>query len=166
MTRDFRPRANAHAIGLLQATVGRERLQGRLAIVPDALLERTAQLGLMGLAHEVVALMVERGVQEEALVLESEMPVGLPHVALAQRNELLAFGESADGDRPFFQSDWHSDIEGGRGLWPWTGSDPMRSEGRAAGPLKDTEILAKIPNPLQIAIFFGALACTKVQTTV
>ncbi len=79
----------------------------RLAVAPDALLERPAQLGLVGLAHEVAALVVEGGVQEEALVREPEGLAGLAHAALAQGDELLAFRESADGDRPFFESNWH-----------------------------------------------------------
>ena len=48
-------------------------MQRRLAVAPHALLERAAQLRLVGLAHEVVALVVEGGVQEEALVLEPEV---------------------------------------------------------------------------------------------
>jgi hypothetical protein len=70
----------------------------------------------VGLAHEVVALVVEGGVEEEALVLQLEVPVGLPDAALTQRDELLAFGERADGDRPFLQSNWHGKCEGTRVL--------------------------------------------------
>ena len=85
----------------------------RLAVAPDALLERAAQLGLVGLAHEVVALVVERGVQEEALVGEPERLAGLAQDALAERQQLLAFREGADGDGPFFESNWHGVRTGG-----------------------------------------------------
>ena len=73
---DFGPGADAHAVGLLSGAPDAERVQRRLAVAPDALLERAAQLGLVGLAHEIAALMVERGVQEEALV--GELRSGLP----------------------------------------------------------------------------------------
>ena len=66
-----------------------------------------AQLGLVRLADEVVALVVERGVEEEAVVLELEVLVLLADAALAQREELLALGESAHGDGPFLESNWH-----------------------------------------------------------
>ena len=61
----------------------------------------------MGLAHEVGALVVERRVQEEALVLELEVLVGLANAALAERQELLAFGERPHGHGPFFKSNRH-----------------------------------------------------------
>ena len=82
-------------------------MQRRLAIAPDALLERAAQLGLVGFAHELAGLMVEGGVEEEALMGEPERLAGLADAALAQGYQLLAFGEGADGDRPFFESNWH-----------------------------------------------------------
>ena len=84
-------------------------MQRRLAVAPDALLERAAQLGLVGLAHEIARLVVERGVQEEALVGEPERLAGLAQDALAEREQLLAFREGADGDSPFFESNWHED---------------------------------------------------------
>ena len=52
-------------------------------------------------------LVIEGGVEEEALVGEPEGLAGLADAALAQGYQLLAFGESADGDRPFFESNWH-----------------------------------------------------------
>ncbi len=82
-------------------------MQRRLAFAPDALLERAAQLGLVGLAHEVARLVVEGGVQEEALVGELEGLAGLTDAALAKCYELLAFRQGADGDSPFFESNWH-----------------------------------------------------------
>ena len=82
-------------------------MKRRLAVAPDALLERAAQLGLVGLAHEVTRLVVEGGVQEEALVGEPEGLVRLRGHALAEGEELLAFRERADGDSPFFESNWH-----------------------------------------------------------
>ena len=84
-------------------------MQRRLAVAPDALLERAAQLGLVGLAHEIAGLVVEGGVQEEALVGEPEGLVRLADAALAEGDELLAFREGADGDSPFFESNWHSE---------------------------------------------------------
>ena len=103
---DFGPGADAHAVGLLDAAGG-ERVQRRLAVAPDALLERAAQLGLMGFAHEIARLVIEGGVQEEALVGEPERLSGFADAALAEGYQLLAFGEGADGDRPFFESNWH-----------------------------------------------------------
>ncbi len=84
-------------------------MQRRLAVAPDALLERAAQLGLVGLAHEIAALVVERGVQEKTLVGKPERLAGLAQDALAERQQLLAFREGADGDSPFFESNWHGD---------------------------------------------------------
>src|ERR1044072_2623742 len=62
---------------------------------------------MMGLAHEVVVLVIEGRVEEEALVLELEVLVLLADSALAQGQELLALGESADRDGPFLECDWH-----------------------------------------------------------
>jgi len=89
----------------------------RLAVAPDALLERTPHLGLVRLADEVVALVVERRVQEEAVVVEREVLARLTDAALAERHELLALGECAHRDGPFLEGDWH------RGEW-------SRREGR------------------------------------
>ena len=61
----------------------------------------------MGFAHKLARLVVEGGVEEETLVGEPERLAGFADSALAQGYELLAFGESADGDRPFFESNWH-----------------------------------------------------------
>ena len=82
---DFRPGADAHAVGLLHGRARDERVQRRLAVAPDALLERAAQLGLVGLAHQIARLVVEGGVQEEALVGELERLVGPRESALAER---------------------------------------------------------------------------------
>ena len=136
MARDFGPRADADPVGLLQPSVGRKRLQGRLAVVPDALLEGPTQLRLVRFAYQVVALVVEGRVQEEALVLQPKVPVGLADAALAQGDELLAFGESADGDRPFLQSDWHSDIEGGTRPEALDGVRPVARRDERPVPLK------------------------------
>ena len=61
----------------------------------------------MGFAHEVGALVVERRVQEESVVLELEVLVGLADAALAKGQELLAFGESPHGYGPLFESNRH-----------------------------------------------------------
>ena len=104
---DLGPGADAHAVGLRDPAVHRQRARRRLAVGPDALLERAAQLGLVRLAHEVVALVVERRVQEEAVVLEREVLVRLADAALAEGEQLLALGECAHGDGPFLESDRH-----------------------------------------------------------
>src|SRR4051794_21107682 len=109
--RDLRPRADAHAVGLMDAAVLRQRMRRRLALGPHALLEGAAELRLVGLAHQVTALVVERRVEEEALVLHLEVLVGLADTALAERDELLALGERAHGDSPFLESDWHRSVE-------------------------------------------------------
>jgi hypothetical protein len=59
------------------------------------------------LAHEVDPLMVERGVEEEALVLELEVLLGLPDPPLAEGDQLLALGQGAHGHSPFFERNWH-----------------------------------------------------------
>jgi hypothetical protein len=79
----------------------------RLTVGPDALLERAAQLGAVGLAHEVAALMIEGRVEEEALVLDIEVLVRLADATLAERDKLLAFGERTDRYRPFFECNRH-----------------------------------------------------------
>ncbi len=61
----------------------------------------------MGLAHQVARLVVEGRVEEEALVGEPEGLAGLADAALAEGDQLLAFRQSADGDSPFFESNWH-----------------------------------------------------------
>ena len=80
---------------------------GRLGVGPYALFEGAPELRLVRRADDVVALMFERWEEEEPLVLELELLVLFADTALAQRDELLALGERADGDRPFLESDWH-----------------------------------------------------------
>ena len=104
------PGADAHAVGLLDPAVQRPGVGRGLAVGPDTLLERAAQLGLVGLAHEVDALVIEGRVEEEPLVLELEVALGLADSALAQGHELLALGERAHGDSPFFKSDRHRKV--------------------------------------------------------
>ncbi len=101
------PGADAHAIGLGDAAVAQKRPRGRLLVGPDALLEGAAKLGVMRLANEVVALVVERGVEEEALVLNLEVLVLLADPALAKRYELLALRQGAHRDGPLFESNRH-----------------------------------------------------------
>jgi len=105
---DLGPGADADAVRLRDAAVARQRVGGRLGIGPHALLESAAQLGLVRGAHDVVALMLERRIQEESLVVELEVLVVLADAALAQGDELLALGERADGDRPFLESSRHN----------------------------------------------------------
>ena len=56
--------------------------------------------GMLRLAHEVVPLVVERGVEEEVVVLDLEMLVLFADAALAQGQKLLALGERAHSDSP------------------------------------------------------------------
>ncbi len=51
--------------------------------------------------------MVERGVQKEAVMLQLEVLLRLADSAFAERQQLLALSERADGDRPFFESNRH-----------------------------------------------------------
>jgi hypothetical protein len=46
----------------------------------------------MGFTYQVGALVVERGVQEEALVLQVEVPTGLADAALTEGEQLLTLG--------------------------------------------------------------------------
>jgi hypothetical protein len=63
----------------------------------------------VGLADQVVALVVERRVQEEAVVIELEVLVRLADTALAQRDQLLSLGKRADGDRPLLERNRHKE---------------------------------------------------------
>src|SRR5947209_16729617 len=105
---DLRPGADPDAVGLGDPTVTCERFGGRLSLGPDPLLERAGELGLVGLAHQVVALVVEGRIQKEPVVLDPEVLVALADAALAERDELLTLGERADGYRPFFESNRHT----------------------------------------------------------
>jgi hypothetical protein len=62
---------------------------------------------VVGLSDEVVTLVIEGGVEEEALVLELKMLVFLADSALAEGQQLLALGKRPYGDGPFFERDWH-----------------------------------------------------------
>ena len=66
---------------------------------------------MVGLAHEVVPLVIEGRVEEEPLVLELEVLVLLADAALAEGDELLALGECAHRDGPFFESDRHCESD-------------------------------------------------------
>src|SRR3954454_6602269 len=105
--RDLGPRPNADAIGLRDPAVARERLGGRLGVGPHALLEGAPQLGLVRGANDVVALVLEGRVEEEAVVLDLEVLALFADAALAQGDELFALGEGTDGNRPFLESNWH-----------------------------------------------------------
>src|SRR5262249_35245671 len=111
---DLGPGTNPHPVGLRYVAVARERVRRRLALRPDALLECTRHLRLVRLADEVAALVVEGRVEEEPLVLESEVLLVFADAALAQRYKLLAFGERAHGHGPFFESNRHSSGGGER----------------------------------------------------
>jgi hypothetical protein len=61
----------------------------------------------VGLTHEIARLVIEGGVEKEAFVGEPEGLSGLADSTLAKCYELLAFRQGADGDSPFFESNWH-----------------------------------------------------------
>ena len=82
-------------------------MAGGSSVGPDALLERARELGQVRLADEVVPLVVEGRIEEEAVVLDLEMLVLLTDSALAEGEELLALGERAHGYSPFLESNWH-----------------------------------------------------------
>ena len=108
------PGADPHAVRLLDPAVLDERLGRRLPVGPDPFLERTPELGVVRLAHEVVALVVEGGIEEEPVVVQLEMPAFLPDPALAKREQLLTLGERTDCYGPFFKRDWHGTCMGTR----------------------------------------------------
>src|SRR3954452_14364519 len=66
---DLGPGADPNPVGLRDAAVLEQRPRGRLLVGPDALLEGTTQLRVVGLADQVVALMVEGWVEEELVML-------------------------------------------------------------------------------------------------
>ena len=105
--RDLGPRPDADAVGLRDAAVAGQRLGRRLGVGPDALLEGAPQLGLVGGANDVVALVFECRIQEEAVMLDLEVLALFADASLAQGDELFALGEGTDGDRPFLESNWH-----------------------------------------------------------
>ena len=100
-------RRRRHAVRLVDPAVLNQRLGGRVSVGPDTFLERSPELRVVRLANEVVALVVEGGVEEEAVVIELEMAVFLPDPTFTERQKLLAFGKRADGYGPFFERDWH-----------------------------------------------------------
>jgi hypothetical protein len=104
------PGPDPDAVRLRDPAVLDQGPRGRLLIGPDAFLERAAQLGVVGLANEVVALVIEGGVEEELLVLELEVLVLLADPALAQGDQLLALGKSANRHGPFFESNRHLEV--------------------------------------------------------
>src|SRR5947209_2872630 len=87
--RDLGPGADANPVGLRYLAVAVQQVRRRLAVRPDALLERAFELGVVRLAHEPTRLVVERRVEEEAVVLDLEVAVLLADAALAQGDELL-----------------------------------------------------------------------------
>jgi len=103
----FGPRTDPDAVGLSDATVAQKRVRGRLTLGPDALFEGAPELRLVRGANAVVALVIECRVEEEAVVVELEVLLGLADAALTQGEELFALSERADGDRPFLERNWH-----------------------------------------------------------
>ena len=85
MRRDLGPGPDPDTIGLGDLVVVEQRVRRRLAVAPHTLLERPRQLWLVGLTDEIGALVVERGVQEEPLVIELEVFFRLVDTALTER---------------------------------------------------------------------------------
>ena len=124
----FGPGAQANPVRLGDAAVLEQRLRRRLLVGPDTLLESAAQLRVVRFTDEVVPLVIEGRVEEEALVLEFEVLVLLADAALAQSEQLLALRESADRYCPFLESDWHVKSV------PAEGGESEEIRGRAAPP--------------------------------
>src|SRR3954466_7966956 len=104
----LRPCADPHAVGLRNPTGRVEVRRQRLTVRPHALLERATELRAVRRAHQVALLMVEGGVEEEAVVLDLEMPILFADAALPEGHELLALRESTYGHSPFFEGGRHT----------------------------------------------------------
>src|SRR5215207_7230555 len=129
---DLGPGADPDPVGLRDAAVLKQGTRRRLLVGPYTLLERAAQLGMVRLAHEVVALVVEGGIEEEAVVLEVEVLVVLADPALAKREQLLTLGQRAHRHGPLFEGNRHlvsrlGVLYGftGSARGPWAPSDPV-----------------------------------------
>ena len=104
----------AASAGLVPALDGRAVVgcRGMVVLGPRLLPAPLApQLGPMRLADQVTALVVEGRIEEEAVVLEREVLLGLANAAFTERHELLALGERAHSDSPFLECDWHREGE-------------------------------------------------------
>ena len=104
---DLRPGADPDPVGLGDAAVLEQSPRGRLLVGPDALLEGAAKLGMVRLADQVVALVVEGRIEEELVVLDLEVLVLLADTALAEGDQLLALGQRPHGHGPLFESNRH-----------------------------------------------------------
>ena len=104
---DLGPGPDPHSVGLRDPAVLKQRARRRLLVGPDTLLEGAPQLGVVRFAHQVVALVIERRVEEEPVVLDLEVLVLLADSALAQGDQLLTLGEGAHRNGPFFACNRH-----------------------------------------------------------
>ncbi len=104
---DLGPGPDPDPVGLRNAAVLEQRPRGRLLVGPDALLEGATKLGVMGLANQVVPLVVEGWIEEELVVLYLEMLVLLADSALPEGDQLLALGQRSHGHGPLFESNRH-----------------------------------------------------------
>jgi hypothetical protein len=110
---DLGPGPNPHPVGLRDPAVLEQRPRRRLLVGPHALLQGTPELGMVGLAHEVVALVIEGGIEEESIVLDLEVLVLLADASLPQGDELLALGKGTHRDGPLFEGNRHRRIRFG-----------------------------------------------------
>ena len=62
---------------------------------------------MMGRPHQIVVLVVECGVEEEAIMLQLEVLVLLADSAFAECQELFAFRQGSHGNGPFLERNWH-----------------------------------------------------------
>jgi len=80
---DLGPGTDPDTVGLGQLHV-EVRVGLRLAVAPHTLLERACQLRPVRFTDQVGPLMIERRVQEEAVVVEPEVLLGLADTAFAK----------------------------------------------------------------------------------
>jgi hypothetical protein len=84
MSGDLSPGTDPYPVRLGDRKVGAERMRRRLAVAPHALFERALKLGLVRRSHELGALVVKSRIEEEAVMFELEMLLGLADTTLAQ----------------------------------------------------------------------------------
>jgi hypothetical protein len=104
------PGADTHPVGLRDPAVLEQRPRRWLLVGPHPLLQGAPELGVVGLAHEVVALVIEGGIEEEPIMLDLEVLVLLPNAPLAEGHELLPLGKGTHRDSPLFEGNRHRRI--------------------------------------------------------
>ena len=101
---DLGPGANSDAIGLLNPARSGQSANRWVTVRPDAFFEGASQLGNMSSADDVVVGVLKGGEEEEAIMFERPRTlIG----AIAEDEQLLAFGKRSNRDCPVFDCDWH-----------------------------------------------------------